>query len=457
MKNSLKFSNILIILKFFYNDTFHGLFNRPFFKSKFNRYGLLIFVTFIYLSYFYLNMVELRMLSDGISSSSASQIMSASKITLSSYFNVVIILGVFLFILVNSTVKLNKSSLFFAKTLPFSEREISISQKIFKLSVTLCIFELVIIIAAPILKLIHMSIFTAMLVLLTLHTVFIASFLVIESIYSFVLERFTGSKKLLINFLLDLMFMTISTIHLLVTRFKIDFWVSLQQITILQITLMVLTISSFIGILAYIINNRYLAKDSTYVEANYFKGIPVIKVGLATTMPAILRSKNFLYFSGLIIIVSIVSIVKNDMSSTLQVLVFLFPVISFVAISYADATLSIRKLFDLYGIKPIDELLSLLGISIILMLPTLIVGIMAVKSIDPYIYGINIFFVATIAGFLFPKSQSSINETISALLTIVIVIILSALISIDGALYPALLVLLSALFIILKKEYGDSK
>jgi len=72
-------------------------------------------------------------------------------------------------------------------------------------------------------------------------------------------------------------------------------------------------------------------------------------------------------------------------------------------------------------------------------------------------YGINIFFAATIAGFLFPKSQSNINETIASVLTIILIVLLSVLVSIDGALYPTLAILLGVLYLILKKEYEVAK
>lgn len=458
MINSLKFSNVLDILKFFYTDTFHGLFNRPFFKSKINLYSSIVVVILLYLGYFYLNMVQLTTLSNGTKNLETSHIMIAAKMTLSSYFNVTLILSAFLFTLVNSTVGLSKNSLFFAKTLPFSEREISVSQKIFKLSVALAIFELVIIIVAPALKLIPMSIFTALLVLLTLHITFIAGFLIFELLYALTLRRATGTKRLSLTFLLDLIIIILSTVHLVATRYKIDDWVSQQKESIFQITLTIFGVSAIIAIIAYLINNKFLAKDHVYIQSNYFNlRIPVIKIGLSTTMPAVIRSKNFLYFWGLAIVITIGSILQNGIADTLQTLVFLLPILGISAISYADATLSVRKLFNLYQIKPINELLSLFWVSIILMLPALLVGIIVVKSIDPYLYGVSIFIGAMITGFLFPKSQSNINETISSVLTFVIIIILSSLININDALYPALVVLLVVLYLILKKEYEVPK
>ncbi|WP_210469310.1 hypothetical protein [Sporosarcina sp. 6E9] len=458
MTNSLKFKNILCILKFFYNDTFHGLFNRPFFKSKVNRYGLILILTLLYLGYFYFNMVQLATLSKNIQDINSAELMISAKMTLSSYFNVVLILSAFLFILINSTVSLNKNSLFFAKTLPFSEKEVSVSQMIFKLSVALAFFELIIIIVAPALKLISMNIFTAGLVLMTLHTLFIASFFTFELLYAFVLKDTTGTKRLLFTFSLDFLIIVLVTVHFLVIRFKIDAWTSVQKESILQMTSIVFFTSLMIGTIVYLLNAIFFAKDNIYVQSNYFKlGLPAFNIGLATTMPAIVRSKNFLYFWALLIVISIGSFIQNGLNGTLQLWLFLLPILGIVAITYADATISIRKLFSIYKISPLTELVSLLGVSIILMSPALYVGIAETQSLDPYMYGINIFFVATITGFLFPKSQSNVNETIASVLTLVIVIILSALISIEGALYPSLLILLCVLYLILKKEYEVAK
>lgn len=213
-----------------------------------------------------------------------------------------------------------------------------------------------------------------------------------------------------------------------------------------------------IGTIAYLLNSMFFAKDNIYVQSNYFKiWLPMYSIGLATTMPAIIRSKNFLYFWALLIVISIGSFIQNGLNGTLQLWLFLLPIFGIVAITYADAMISIRRLLSIYKISPLRELVSLLGVSIILMSPALYVGIVETQSLDPYMYGINIFFVATIAGFLFPKSQSNVNETIASVLTFVIIIILSALISFEGALYPSLLILLFVLYLILRKEYEVPK
>ncbi|WP_238535184.1 hypothetical protein [Fictibacillus macauensis] len=325
---------------------------------------------------------------------------------------------------------------------------------IFKLSVALAFFELLIIIVIPTLKLIPMNIFTACLVLMTLHTLFISSFFIFDLIYTLVLKDTTFTKRILLTFALDFLIVVLVMVHFLVTRFKVDAWTSVQKESILVMTCIVFFASLMIGTIAYLLNSMFFAKDNIYVHLNYFKIVlPAFSIGLATTMPAIIRSKNFLYFWALLIVISIGSFIQNGLDGTLQLWLFLLPILGIVAITYGDAMISVRKLFSIYKISPLTELISLLGVSIILMSPALYVGIAEKQSLDPFMYGINIFFVATIAGFLFPKSQSNVNETIASVLTFVIMIILSALISFEGALYPSLIILLCVLYLILRKEY----
>lgn len=458
MKSSTSSANILCLLKFFYNDTFHGLFNRPFFKSRMNRYGLGILLMGLYLGYFYLNMVQLSTLSNNAVEADETTRLLAGKMTLSSYSNVVFILGTFMFILINGTVSLNRNSLFFAKTLPFSEREVNISQRLFKLSVALVFFELLMIIVAPALKLIPMRLGTALLVLITLHTVFISSFWLLDCLHAAVLHRVTGIKRTIFSFILDLVLAGLVTLHLLKTRFQVDVWVSTLPYSILTITLVMLMTSLVVGTIAYTLHAVFFARNHLYVRQNYFKlGLPAFNIGLATTMPAIIRSKNFLYFWALLGVMSIGAWYQVGWGGTFQLWLFLLPILGVVTITYADATLAVRKLYGLYRIHPLMELMSLLAVAIILMAPALYVGIIETNSLNPYMYGINIFFAATIAGFLFPKSQSNINETIASVLTIILIVLLSVLVSIDGALYPTLAILLGVLYLILKKEYEVAK
>lgn len=456
--NSLKLTNVLILLKFFFNNALQGILNRPFFKKKVNIYGFVCMVLIIYIGYFYLNIVEVSELSENITYIDEDEYIMLSKITMSSFFNIILILSVGIILLINLTINLNKNSVFFAKTLPFLNKEVIVSNILFKLSVALIIFEIVVVMVVPALKLMSRNLFTMVFIFSTLHVLFIAVFFVIELIYSSILRDKIGSVRWMLSFALDVLMVIFMTTHFVVTRFKVDAWIALQQASVFQMTSILFVSSLLIGLISFLINIKYISVNNIYVRSNYFKfGFPTFNIILATTLPAIIRSKNFLYFIAFLLVVSISSYVQVGVSAMFQILMFVLPLFGVIAINYADSTDKVRKFFNLYRITPVRELSSILVVGLILLIPTLILGFVEGQNDKLYLYGINIFIVSILIGFLFPKSQSNINETIASVLAIIVIILLSLMISLKGVLYLCLLFLLCILYFVLKKEYEVEK
>lgn len=454
MKNYIRLENICDILKFFYNDTFKGIFNRPFFRSKINKYGLMLVLFFLYIGYFYLNMIQLSNLSNNTNDLYLSDIVILSKMTLSSYYNLTLIISVFIFIFVKSTIGLTRNSLFIIKSLPFTIREAQLSIKIFKISIATILFEFILIIVAPALKLIQLNIIEAIIVLISLHTVFIASFSSLDLLYKIVLRDNKRSTRFFRKLLLDLGMISITIIYFMFLRFKIDTWVSELQCDIFKIISIILSISVLLILLVNFISDKYFVIDDSFIEVKFFTiKFPRVSIYLNSTISAFIRNINFLYLGCITISIILISIITNGIKDSLQVLLFLLPGMGIYSISYADATMEFRKMYNFYGIKPVKELKDIILVSFLLTVPTLFIGIIELRSINPYLYAITIFISSTIIGFLFPKSKSNINETISGVLVIIIFIILSLLANINGALIPSLIFLILILYLILKKEY----
>lgn len=458
MKNSMKFNNILNILKFFLNSSLNGLFKRPFLKNKVNRYTLICIFVLLYIGYFYLNLMEISTLSTNLKNSSSEELILAAKITLSSYVNLVNLIAAILFILMNSTFSLNKNSLFFIKTLPFTSKEISISQKLFQLVVALFLFELFMIIVVGGLKVISMSFGITLLFFLTLHLVFIVDFLMIDFVYKYLLKSKVGMKRIIYSFLFDLILLLFITYYFLILRFKIDFWISEQEITLTHLVYTLFISSICLILFVFFLHNKFESKEVTYIRLNYYK-LPLSNVGgrFLWGIAAITRSVHYMYLTGMVIIFTMVESFQVGIKDTMQLLLFLLPMQGMTAIAYADAMIFQRKMFGLYRIKPFQELFQLLVTYSILSLPLLVISMISIKNIDPYVLSICIFSVATTMGLLFPKSESNINETIAAMLTVVSIILLFFLINIDWTLYPILIILNLIQYFILKKEYEVPK
>lgn len=456
--NSVTLKNILVLLKLFYNNTFHGVFNRPFFKHKRNRYGFIFVLVVIYIGYFYLNIIEIEQLGRGLYIMDDAEYLYLSKITMSSFFNVILMISVIIAIFIHRTISLNRNALFFAKTLPFSEKEVIMSYMIFKLSVAIMLFEIIIIIMVPALKLMSTHLFVMLFVFITMHALFIAVFFIMEMIYA-VISRTKGIiLRNILSFLVDITFIFLLFTHFLTIRFTIDRWVGMQAMTVAQMVSIVFMSSVMIGSLALLLNYTYIVKDDMQLKPQYFKvGIPSFHIILPTTIPAIVRNKNFFYFIGLFLVVSLSAFIQAGRQGMLESLVFIMPLFGFIAITYADATNHVRKVFHLYRIKPIIELSSLVLSTLVLVLPTLWLGFVQGEGFILYVYSINIFIGAVLIGFLFPKSESNVNETIATLLLMIVVIVLSLLVNMKGALYPCLFLLLLMLYVVIKKEYEVAK
>lgn len=448
----MKWKNILELLSFFFNDSLHGFLDRPFFKKRSNRVFLTIILFSMYYYYFWLNIQQLSAISNVANLISKSTYLIAAKETLSSYYNMCIITGVFIYILVNGTFQLTNNSLHIAKTLPFSEKEIWLSQKIFKLICGVLVFEIVLIILVPSIKLITRNVFYWILLLIDFHVIFINIFLLLDLVYDFVLINPWLNTKLLATFI-DTLLVLLTSIYLFTIRFKIDYLIG--HIDLYINTLIKLSSFILLGMFLILLSATLVFKpQEIIVKKTKFWNLPLIKFknNIEISFPAIVRASSYTYMLIFTLIIFMFSLASNSVESTLQNMTFIFPLIGIVGISYSDATLNFRRFFNLYDIKARSELCSLLFTGTLILLPTILLSIFELKNIDVFIFGFSIYLSSIILGFLLPKSYGSVNETMSSLLIAIIIVLLSVALVKIQLLVIVIVFLLIILIFVLKKE-----
>ena len=448
----MKWKKVLELLSFFFNDSLHGFLDRPFFKKKSNKIFLSIILFGMYYYYFWLNMQQLSAISNVANLIGKSAYLIAAKETLSSYYNMCIIIGVFVYILVNATFQLTSNSLHIAKTLPFSEKEIWLSQKIFKLICGVLVFEIVLIILIPSIKLITRNVFYWILLLIDFHVIFISLFLLLDLIYDFVLINPRFNTKILATFL-DILFILLASIYLFTIRFKVDYLIGhidLNINTIIKLSSFILLCIFFVLLSATLV----FKPKEIILKKTKFWNIPLIKFknNIEISLPAILRSSNYIYMLIFTLIIFIFSLVYNSVEHALKNMTFIFPLSGIVGVSYSDATLNFRKLFNLYNIKVRSELCSLLFTGSLILLPTILLSFFELKNVDVFIFGFSIYLSSIILGFLLPKSYGSANETMSSLLIAICIVLLSLTLVKIQLLYIIIVFLLIILIFVLKKE-----
>lgn len=456
MTKLAKLKDILIMNKFLFNDSLHGVLNRPFFRSKKNVCLLVFFLISLYVGYFYLNMIELAKLDNESSSLAEINLLYAKKITLSSYYNVISIFAGYIFLLVTLTFNLSKNSLFFVKTLPFEKETVSFSIRVFKLITGLGIFELIFIVIAPTLKLIVLSPVMSLTALLSFHIVFIVVFELLSYLYD-IIQLFSSKIIRVTQPTFIVLLLGILSIHMVKTRFIVDNWVAMQNFQLNIIIVVNSLILTVVLISLLFLHSKIDHHNSENINIRFIK---VVKLShaLFKIMPVwfsvitITRVKSFWYFISAITLMLSVTVYSSGMGSSLELLMFILPLLGLSWIYYADATIDVRKMFRLYRIGAITEIFGIITAVMLLAMPLFFIGLIVEKNLDPYLYMISISIIGLISGFLFPKSKGNINETMSAMLALILIVLLTLIINVPHTAIPTTVSLIGILYYVIKKE-----
>ena len=176
--NGLK--QVLFLVEFFINSALKGILNRPFFSSKIRKTIFFAIFFSLYFAYFMYNMSELNHISSNLSAVDNSLLHKGQAITFFSYFSNTITLAIVSFVFVETTVSLDKSSLFFVKALPYQNIVVYRAYVLFKIIVMLTIYGLVSVIAVPTIKLITDSFFEGILFSITQFLTFLITVILLE-------------------------------------------------------------------------------------------------------------------------------------------------------------------------------------------------------------------------------------------------------------------------------------
>ena len=138
------------------------------------------------------------------------------------------------------------------------------------------------------------------------------------------------------------------------------------------------------------------------------------------TLLAIIRTRFFKITCLLLTSLSLycLFIVKDK-----ETLNFLFPMISLIFLYYGNTTLSVRRMFNHYRLTVFKELCLLTLFIILTEIPSLIIGINTHHNVQVFLYGFNLSLSALILGVLLPKRISNMNELITSMVMILLMII----------------------------------
>lgn len=449
MLKSKTFKNILFLVNIYIKDSLKGLAQHSLFKTKRNRWIITMSSIVGYLFYFYLNVVEFAKLSKLGQNYSFDELKSTISISIASYNNLAVIAGILIFLLINATVHLQSSSLFLSKVLPYSEKEVFLSVKLFKLGLATLCFELFFIILIPGLGILR-SPLIAILLFFSCHLIFWVSYLFANFLYILSLQHLPLSDKQIHN-LVSMIYFLVGLSYLFLFRFEVEFFLA-RVIDSPQLLSLLILIGAMLAMSLLLLFDRahydvvFLQPRFTLLPFAIFnkilKGVPL----------AIIRTKLFLYSFLFIAFIGVYSTFVANLEVATHNLLDFWPLLGLTFLNYADSTLDHRKLYSHLRIDTRSEVIRLLLTAVIIHLPSLVFACYVQENYLVFLSGIALSITSLMVGFLFPRSVSSTNETIAFMLLLLAVPIIYLLIKIPILLVPTILVLILTLSYIIKKE-----
>lgn len=450
MRKSATFVNILYLLKLYLKESFHGVLQQSFLKNKKSRWSILLFIIGSYLFYFYLNVVEFAKLSRVGELYSFEELKTNINLSIGSYNNLSLIAGIFIFILMNSIVSLKTSSLFLAKTMPYSETEVYWSVKLFKLGLALILFELFFIILIPGLGVLQ-SITVASCLFFSCHFFFLISYLCSNLLYNLLIKHM-GFAERKVHGGLILVYFLFALSYLFVFKFQVEFYLAQTIQDPIQLSLLLLGISFLMLVILLLMDKTQ--HDAVFLPQKFIPILSKIASGKIIEMVALatMRTKFFLHSSLFIMCVALYSLYIGGMTLAGHNTLDFWPFLGMGLIHYGDSTLRHRRLYPLLRLGTKNEFIGLFLFVILLALPVLFLGVYLEESLFPFIQTIAVSLVSLMIGFLFPKSVSSTNETISFVLLLLSVTMLYIIMKVPILVFPIVIALITILIYIIKTE-----
>lgn len=408
--------NTKLIIDLLINETFRKLGLTSIFKSKLSRYTLIIILIMCYGYYFALNLTEAKVLQK--LTHEMYSFLFISTITTSIILGYLFYITVFLFFRVSNTIK------YVINTFPVSNREVFNALFIFKFLLVMMISVLFGLIFIAGITNAYRNILILSSFLLLYFSLIITVFIIMIFI-EIIFDSYFQKNSHVIKSIVFPAFMVLS----IQLKFKVDNYL-LENINenlnfmnnnfsfvavfqVISICILICIVTIFCISRTFIISKHYKTNNYWKIFLNNKNVTQFKKIFLA-----LIREKTFRLIVIVFTVNLIISIVLyRDFEGLLTNIIAPTTIISLVFLYYCNTTLNERKTLIIYNHNFFIEFLILQSIM-------LLFGILSFKGnpIDlfSFIYICNAFLIA---GLLFPKDQSTINEFIA-----IIIVIFSALI-----------------------------
>lgn len=367
MIKSRSFKDTQLLMTMFLNNALKGFLNRPIFKSKWVRRSFVTFLYLLYILYYLYNMKELAKISSIRTNVPLAILETGQKQIFFSYFSNTLVLGCLSFLFIEATLALDKISLCFVKALPFRKHDVQRAYSLFRLLLMVGIYELVMIIATPAIKLVTASVGDFGLFFLSQHFSFFLVIISLEGLF-LGLDRLLQSQikhLLVIKLLLANLILITSLAYFFQWRYALESRLASSPFSIHELIL-----GAFLGsfgclvVVVYLLLHLPLA-DTLVTSRSRFIKVPVLD-------KVTFRYKTNWYYLIFPVIVIDIMAYQSGVKAVLAVLPTLLAFNGLLLLSHGDSTEDFRNQYNLLRITVWEEYFGQYLLLVLLEIPLLI-------------------------------------------------------------------------------------
>lgn len=447
MKKSNSFKNITLLIELFLNNSLNGLLNRPLLKQKSIRLIIIFGLLSAYLAYFLYNMKELVRIIPDSNSIEQDLLLQGQKITFFSFFSNSLTLAVIISIFINSTLDLDKTSLFFVKSLPFKKNDVKIAYLFFKFSIMFLIYELVMLIATPAIQLVTTQPLEYVIFFLSQHIFFLNTIIIIEFL-KIVTDILPNRIQKASDFLLDCFFLIGSVIYFFNLRYPFEMMLAGIKLTVSNLILIAAILNTFVLLIMLFLLIKVPSSDRINNSLKFIK-LPFF------TGPILRYKANLKIIIFALITIGIV-FVQNGYRTTFSVLPSFLSFSGVLLLNYADTTADFRIQYSLLRITVVDEWFEQIKNIVFLSGPLITLVLLSHKNWEQLVISISLSATAIVLGYLFPKSKGSLNESSSLIILVIVCVLVTILVSSISFGYVVMIFILTIHYTIIKKVRYES-
>ena len=363
----MKVTNIL------FSSCFNQIYTNKYLKNKYVRWFVIILVVLLYTLYFFTNFIEVSTLKSADQTPEFENVLN--RVFVSSFINVIFLIAILIYLLVSSTIRFNKRTLYMIKSLPFNHLELNKGIRNFYIIVIFVVYFLFLIVLLPSFRLSTSPLIIKLLLIPIGLLICENVFLVLEGFKQWLYNLVSRQKTSMINIVINVLLLVFVWYYFSKFRFLIDQQFSQSSVGILSFINGFLII---IGILFLIYYSLFIKVIDDYKVNDSNKNINIRIKYVRKPNPwliALFRSKTIVLILVSIFISIIFSIIFNQLPTLHEVSFYILPVLYLNVGIVSNSLYVFSKMFKAYNITPFKQYFYYIGMLVVLIVPIFIYDI----------------------------------------------------------------------------------